>query len=213
MRRGKTRTLGIAMERGDDTEGLNIGLNEATLLGLELDPSRRLANGTFAVLSLPESGEVPSDRRVQVLFVNVGRVAATLTQPDQPGAVPVQIEQLLDAVQSFGGRAIYGWEFFDIKDNPLQPSGAGKSLDIEFEDGSRAHSINLFQEDGQEGGRRIDICIWFEGLALLTPDGNEVDLEEFVAGGRRWWDAFHKHDPRTQGHDLFSMAPKAKFDA
>lgn len=200
------------MERGDDTEGLNIALNEATLLGLEHDPSRWAANGTFAVLSLPESGEVPTDRRIQVLFVNVGRVAATLTEPDQPGAVPVQLEQLLDVVQSFGGRAIYG-EFFDIKDNPLQPSGAGKSLDIEFEDGSRAHSINLFQDDGQEGGRRIDICIWFEGLALLTPDGNEVDLEEFVAGGRRWWDAFHKHDPRTQGHNLFSMAPKAKFDA
>jgi hypothetical protein len=197
------------MERGDDTEGLNIALNEATLLGLEVDPSRRLAGGTFVVLSLPESGELPTDSRVQVLFVNVGRVAATLTDPDQPGAVPIPIEQLLDAVQSFGGRAIYGWEFFDIRDNPLQPCGAAKSLDIEFEGGSKAHSINLFQDDG----RRLDVCIWFEGLALLTPDGNEVDLEEFIAGGRRWWDAFHKHDPRTQGHGLFSTAPKTKSDA
>lgn len=201
------------MESGDDTKGMNIALNEATLLGLEVDPSRKLAGGTFAVLSLPESGELPTDRRVQVLFVNVGRVAATLTDPSQPGAVPIPIEQLLDAVQSFGGRTIYGWEFFDIKDNPFEPSGAGKSLDIEFEDGSRAHSINLFQEDGREHGRRLDICIWFEGLALLTPDGNEVDPDEFIAGGRRWWDAFHQHDPRTQGLGLFSMASKLKSDA
>ena len=201
------------MERADDTEGLNTALNEATLLGLEVDPSRRLAGGTFAVLSLPESGELLTDRRVQMLFINVGRVAATLTDPDQPGVVPIALEQLLDAVQSFGGRPIYGWDFVDIKNNPLQGSGAGKSLDIELVDGSKTHSISLFQEDGQKGGRRLDVCIWFEGLALLTPDGNEVDPDEFIAGGRRWWDAFHQHDPRTQGHGLFSMAPKAKSDA
>jgi hypothetical protein len=198
------------MERSrGDREGLNIALNEAILLGLEVDASRRLGGGTLEVLSLPESGEPPTDRRVQVLFVNVGRVAAILIDPDQPSAVPIQTEQLLETVQSFGGGAIYGWEFVDITDNPLLPPGAGKSLDVEFAGGSKAHSINLFQE----GRRKLDVCIWFEGLAIRTPDGNEVDVEEFIAGGRRWWDAFHRHDPRTQGHGLFSRAPKAKSDA
>src|SRR5919198_5982662 len=103
--------------------------------------STRRAGWRVALLRFFHFRKVASFRLIaafQVLFVNVGRVAATLTDPDQAGAVPIPIEQLLNAVQSFGGRAIYGWEFFDIKDNPLQPSGAGKSLDIEFEDGSKA---------------------------------------------------------------------------
>jgi hypothetical protein len=196
-------------EHGDDTNGLNVALNEATLLGLEVDRSRRLAGATFAVLSLPESGEVPSDRRVQMLFVNVGRVAARLTGPDRRGAVPISVEQLLEVVQSFGGSPIHGWKFFDVEHNPLEPSGAGESLDIELEGGSRAHSISLFQENG----RRLDVCVWFEGIALRTPDGEDIDPDEFMAAGRRWWDAFHRHDPRTQGHGLFSTAPKPKSDA
>ena len=61
--------------------GLNIALNEAELFGFEVDPSRRLAAATFNVLTLPVQGPPPSDRRVQMLFSPVGRVAASFCAP------------------------------------------------------------------------------------------------------------------------------------
>ncbi len=189
----------------EQREGLNVALNEATLLGLEVDPSRRLAGATFSVLALQETGVVPSDSRVQMLFVNVGRVAVSLFDESSPAPVPVPIDRLLETVQSFNGGDVYGWEFVDVKDNPFQASGSGKSLDLEFTDGSMAHSINLFQ--GVK--RKLDLCVWFEDLKVRTPDGIEIDMRDFIAAGRRWWDAFHKHDPRTQGRGMFSMAPKS----
>jgi hypothetical protein len=57
---------------------LGVALNESDLLGFEVDPDRRLAGATFRVLTLPREGMPPEDRRVQMLFRPVGRVAASL---------------------------------------------------------------------------------------------------------------------------------------
>ena len=43
-------------------------LNESDLLGVEIDPDRRLAGATFRVLTLPTEGMPPEDRRVQLLL-------------------------------------------------------------------------------------------------------------------------------------------------
>src|SRR5262245_32108018 len=68
--------------------GLNVALNEADLLGFEVNAERRMAAATFRVLTLPEIGPAPDDRRVQFLFRPVGRVAASLRDGrwDDPGA-------------------------------------------------------------------------------------------------------------------------------
>ena len=55
---------------------LGVALNEADLLGFEVDPARRIATATFRVLTLPAEGPPPADRRVQMLFRPVGRVPA-----------------------------------------------------------------------------------------------------------------------------------------
>jgi hypothetical protein len=73
----------------EQRQGLNVALNEAILLGLEVDSSRRLAGATFSVFSLPEVGVPPSDTRVQILFLNVGRVAVGLF--DENESIPVFI--------------------------------------------------------------------------------------------------------------------------
>jgi len=114
-------------------QGLSIALNEAILLGIEVDTNRNLAAATFRVLTLPEQGSPPDDSRVQLIFAPVGRVAASLRLgrwDDREARVSAfQIDELLSVVQSFGGSPIYGWEFFDTDDKDFPRWSDRLSLD------------------------------------------------------------------------------------
>ena len=182
---------------------LGTALNEATLLGVEVDEGDRAVAVTFSVLTLPESGPAPDDCRVQFLFSSVDRIAASLRNGTWDDAdaevVPFPISDLAAVVRGFGGEFVYGWEFFDIHDTELRGWGKRLSLDWTGDDNGRNHSISLFQEDGE---RHLDLCIWFGSFEIQTPSGDLVPLSEFCEGGRRWWDALYRDDPRTEGHGI-----------
>jgi len=190
----------------EQKEGLGIALNEATLLGLEVDPQRRIAEATFSVLALPEAGPAPEDTRVQMLFEPVGRLAASLRLGHWDDAsvevVTFSIEELLVQVQSFGGCPIYGWEFFDVHEKDFSQWKDRLSIDWQRGEGGREHTISLFQE-GDE--RHLDICLWFDGFLIRNAAGNEISIVDFIAGGRRWWDAFWAKDPRTLGKGMYPI--------
>jgi len=59
----------------ENKAGLGVARNEANLLGIELDVDRQVVAVTFAVLTLPEPGPAPEDRRIQFLLSPTGRVA------------------------------------------------------------------------------------------------------------------------------------------
>jgi hypothetical protein len=182
----------------DEVAGLGVALNEATLLGVEVDPSRRVAKLNLGVLSLPVEGSAQQDREVQILLSPVGRVCAVRSAA---GAVQsFAIDELLRVVQDFGGCPIYGWEFLDTRfTKPDQVS-----LDVGFpEPEGRGHSIAVFQDGGVKG--RLDLWIWFDALKVLTSAGDPVPLADFIEGGRRWWDALHAGDPRAAGHGITSL--------
>lgn len=196
------------MLTADEKRGIDMALNEATLVGVEVDPLTRVAGLTFSVLSLPASGPPPSDTRVQILLGTVGRVAASLRagtwDDSSAGALAFQLSELLQVVESFGGGAIYGEEFLDVHDAQIQSWTGRVSLDLTF--GKRdglTHSISLFQEEGSS--RYLDLIIWFDQLTIFDPQGREIAVSEFALGGRRWWDAFYRQDPRTQGRDLYAL--------
>jgi len=186
--------------------GLNIALNEATLLGVEVSPHRRIAGATLSVLTLPEAGPSPDDSRRQFLFQPVGRIAASLRLGhwDDPKAtvIPFTIEELLERVKSFGGLPIYGWKFFDLYVTDLPRWADRLSLDWRGGDNGLCHSISLFQ---WRADRHLALCIWFDNLTIRDPLGHELALEEVVAGGRRWWDAFYAQDPRTTGRGMYPL--------
>lgn len=97
----------------EQRNGLGVVLNEAPLLGVEVDPERRAAGATFEVLSLLKDGSAPSDGRVWLVFHQpVGRVAASLTDAcwDDPeaAAVPFALGERLATLQSFGRLPVYG---------------------------------------------------------------------------------------------------------
>jgi hypothetical protein len=183
--------------------GLNVALNEADLLGFEVDPERRIAAATFRVLTLPEVGPSPDDRRVQFLFRRVGRVAASLRNgrwddPDAP-VLPFALPDLLSVVQSFGGLSLYGWEFIDVHAKELAKWGDRLSLDWTSGDDGRSHSITVFQEPGN---RILDLCVWFDELELRDPERRIISIDDFIAAGKRWWDAFFAGDERTKGYGM-----------
>jgi hypothetical protein len=187
---------------------LGVALNESDLLGFEVDAARRIAAATFRVLTLP-GGPPPDDCRVQMLFHRVGRVAASLRNglwnDEAAEVVPFALRELLSVVQSFGRQPIYGWEFFDIHDKQLALWGNRLSLDWRSGPDGLSRSITVFQSSGAGPARHLDLCVWFDELEVRRPDGTGVPLEEFAAGGRRWWDAMYAGDKRTEGHGIFPI--------
>lgn len=183
----------------EEKQSLGVALNEATLLGVELDPERRLAAATLAVLTLPEAGPGPQDSRVQLLFSPVGRLAASLRRGawNDPAAEveTFRLDQLLG--KSCRG-SVYGWQFFDLHEEQLRRWGGRLSVDFRAGDDGLSHSIFLFQEfHGPQ--RHLDLLIWFDRLEIRDPAGRPLTLAEFAAGGKRWWDGLYAGDPRTAG--------------
>jgi hypothetical protein len=189
---------------------LGVALNEADLLGFEVDPGRRIANATFRVLTLPAEGPPPADRRVQMLFRPVGRVAASLRNgfwnDEAAEVVPFSLAELLGVVESFGGYPIYGWEFFDVHDRELARWGNRLSLDWRSGADGLSRSISVFQCSNGGPVRHLDLCVWFDELEVRRPDGSTIALEEFAAEGRRWWDALFARDKRTEGHGIIPVS-------
>ena len=185
----------------EQKSGLNVALNEATLLGAEVNMERRVAAVTFNVLTLPLEGPSPDDSRVQFLFYPVGRVAASLRLGhwDDPGAevVPFEIGQLLEIVESFK-LPIYGWKFFDLEDDFDTWKGR-LSADYCLGDDGMSCSITLHQE---RPDRHLDLRIWFDTLKLRNAAGNMLEMDDFIAGGKRWWDGLYSGDPRTEGSGI-----------
>ena len=187
--------------------GLNIALNEASLLGVEVDPQARTAAATLAVLTLPEVGPMVSDNRLQFLFYPVGRIVASLRKgawnDEKAEVVEFELADLLSVVQEFGGAPIYGWKFFDNTDVEAFRRWSDRlSLDHETGLEGRTHTIDLFQEGYQ---RHLDIRIWFDKIAIGDPAGDQVLLDDLIAGGKRWWDGFYNGDARTQGSGLVPL--------
>ena len=192
--------------------GLDTVLHEATLLGVEVVPARRLVGATFAVFALSEDGRPPEDARIQFRFQPVGRVAASLikghwTDP-HPELIPIRIAELLGIVESFK-EAVYGGDLFDA---PLEREDYRwlhrLSLDWEAGEEGRSHHIHLFQEGGD---RHLDMCIWFDAFTICDVNGREVNMDSLISDSRRFWDAFYRDDPKAAeeagGRGLFRLSP------
>jgi hypothetical protein len=175
-----------------EIDGLGVAFNEATWLEAEIDEARRIAAITLDCLTLPPEGPAPEDSRVQVLLRPVGRVCAVHLSPTG-SVLPLVLSQLLPTVQSFGGMPIYGWQFVDVAFT--QPAQC--SLDLSLGSDGLTHNLYLFQEAGIPGD--LDLWIWFDELSLHRADGTSVRLDDFIGGGRRWWDGLYAGDPRTAG--------------
>lgn len=185
----------------DQATDLGIALNEAELVGVQVEPQQRVVAVTVSVLSLPaDSGPPPADGRVQLLLHPVGRIAASLRHghAEDPNAQlePFDVTRLGEVVASFGQQPISGWSFFDVPDNEDFASWQHLlSLDWRSGPGGMSHTLSLCQ--ALESTRHLDLRLWFDEMGVYGPDGRRVPLEEFAAGGLRWWEGLFAGDHRT----------------
>lgn len=189
-------------------DDFNVALNEAQLVGIEVDPLGPRAAITLAVLSLPaDGGPEPEDPRVQFVLEPLGRVAASLRHgrwDDESARIEhFKLEQLADVVSARGQLPIYGWEFLDV---PAEKDFDGwrDRLSLDWttnDDVGQTHTLDLFQEDQPH----LDLRLWFDEIQIFDPARQLIAFDDFTAAGVRWWDALYAGDPRTQAHGIVPL--------
>ncbi len=183
--------------------GLDVALNEADFCDCRINERTGEVRLLFVVLTLPEEGPEPSDRRHVLSFTGVSRIVAALRSgPDEVS--PLMLEDIPATVRSFGCQPVYGWSFFDV----TEPAGTSwcthPSIDFTVGQGRGEHSIDVFQVDprADHDARRLDLRLEFDDLSVMDARGRKVPVEAFVAGAHRWWAALQAGDPRVGSHGI-----------
>ncbi|MFF0489208.1 hypothetical protein ACWDSJ_04215 [Nocardia sp. NPDC003482] len=190
-----------------DTTGLNTALAEATCLGVTADPAAARIRLELEVLTLPTDGQGGQldDRHIHLTLTGVSRVAASLRMQNwddiEPKVFPLTLEGLGEAIASFGGSALHGWDFIDVDDSSWSLWRELLSFDTALSDRPAAHVLEFSQQEGVDP-RELDVRVWFENLEIETADGRPIAAADFVAGGKRWWKAHDSCDPRTMLPDV-----------
>ena len=194
------------MRLSDDAiHGLNVALNEATWLGLSVDTEGARAAATLAVLSLPESGPAPEDRRVQLLMQPVGRIAASYRQgrwnDDTASVLPLTLAEL-ERLTVERTMPVYGWDFLNQEErDPVATWPQPLSLDVTLDADACSISLDLHHDTDNF----LAVRLWFDDFRILTPNRGQLELSAFIQGGRRWWDGLHSGDPRTEGFGIVPL--------
>jgi hypothetical protein len=189
---------------------IDLALNEASWFDAVVDRDRRQIALAFDVLALPDGSNDSGCERVSVVLVDVHRCVASHRRGrwDDASAevLPCGQAELPDVVRAFGGSAVYGWEFFDTPEEHWRRWSKRLSFDEQWAPGSGAHSLDLFKEGQVEGAdQHLDFRAWFDRLEVYSEDGRAIDLEDFAAAGKRWWDAMYAGDKRTAGAGIFPL--------
>ncbi|MGW5435926.1 hypothetical protein [Nocardia asteroides] len=188
-----------------DINGLNTALSESTCLGVEVDAAAGRLQLALEVLTLPADGPAPTDTKVLLTFTGVTRVAASLRiqrwDDIDAKVLPLSLDQLDEAIESFGGGGLHGWEFIDLDDSGWALWSELLSFDTVLDQRIAAHVIEFSQEEGIDP-RELDVRVWFDRITVTDLSGREIPMAEFVAGGRRWWTAHDAGDARASKADV-----------
>jgi hypothetical protein len=190
-------------------KGLNTALDEASFLDIRVFREECAIDLLLSVLALPEEGPEPEDPRVIVRLFKVGRIACSLrhgTWNDESAQIEgFKLDDLSDVVVKLGPCPIYGNDFIDSTSDDWTRSKNRLSCDESLLNGERQHFINLFKESGMK--MFLELRIWFDDLEIYDMSAKTIPLNEFTAGGRRWWIAMNAKDERVQHHGIFPLKP------
>ncbi|MFD4429309.1 hypothetical protein [Nocardia sp. NPDC058497] len=188
-----------------DINGLNTALSESTCLGVEVDAAAGRLRLALEVLTLPAEGPAPTEAKVLLTFTGVTRVAASLRiqrwDDIEARVLPLTLDQLDEAIESFGGGGLHGWEFIDLDDSGWTLWSELLSFDTVLDQRIAAHVIEFSQEEGIDP-RELDVRVWFDKIAVTDLGGQEIPMAEFIDGGRRWWAAHDSGDARASKADV-----------
>jgi hypothetical protein len=199
-------------------DGLEVALDEATVVGLRAEPDGAVAL-LLHVLALPEEGPPHTDTRRALVLSGVSRLRVLLRR-DEPAEVdygPALPLPDLTAVEDFFASLtrsgdLYGGEYLDAPDQRADwPPEV--SLDMRQDPPAReTHTLYWFNEcaAGDE-----TFCIEgeaeFTALTVRHADGTPLPTEQFIAEAQRWWHAFHTGDPRVSAAAQQTLRPSPRW--
>ena len=167
----------------------------------------------LTVLSRDESGAETSDPRRTLRLTGVSRLAASYragSWDDAGGAgAPARPRgSATELLRRHGGGPVYGWEFVDTARSergsalgaPAQPRPAPWPA-------TGGHHLTLFQDLG--GGTTSTCGCGSADLSVLDGSGRRLDLDAFIAGGVRWWDAMYAGERSDLAPSIVGAAPEA----
>lgn len=194
----------------DQVDGLGVALNEASWHDVTVDAAGATVDALLTVLTRDESGAEAADPRRTLRLSGVSRLVASFragTWDDADAEVlPLDADGLRDLMRRNGGTPVYGWEFIDADDRSWPRWRQRLSLDLRL-DGSGGHHLTLFQDI--QGKAHLDFRAWFSELSVLDSAGERLDLDEFIAGGVRWWDAMYAGERSDLAPGIVAAAPEA----
>jgi len=199
-------------------DGLEVALEEATVVGLRAEPGGAVAL-LLHVLALPETGPPPADTRHALVLSGVSRVRVLLRR-DEPGEVdygPALPLPDLTAVEAFFASLtrsgdLYGGEYLDAPDL-CADWPAEVSLDLRHgPPGPETRTLYWFNECATGDERFcIEGEVEFTALTVRRADGTPLPADQFVADARRWWHAFHTGDPRVSAAAQQALPPSPRW--
>lgn len=191
----------------EERRGIDIALNEATWMHLQVHVEKHAVAIGLRVLTLPLTGAETTDSGRWLVLRRVSRIAASYRRgrwDDQTApVVPLTVRELSETVQQLAPTQLYGWEFVDAENEKWKESSHRLSMDSVWRDDSAPHQLTLFKEVGVSDF--LDMWIWFTELEFQTQHGRPLPLHEVIAGGRRWWDSMYARDGRTMDHGIFPL--------
>jgi hypothetical protein len=193
----------------EQVEGLGVALNEADWHDLTIDEAAAAVEVLLTVLARDETGAEVADPRRTLRLSGCARLAASYRAGPADDAaapvIPLDAEGLDQLLTRHGGGPVYGWEFVDS--GGFRDWEHRLSLDLVMS-GHGGHTLSLFQDLG--GVHHLDLIVWFSDISVLDGNGDRLDLEAFIAGGRRWWEAMYAGERSDLAPSITALAPEPR---
>lgn len=172
-------------------DGLNIALNEATIIGLHPDIKERVVQMNIKPVAIQSDGIIPISNTI--FLRGVGRIAASYKLNNDDKAMIFSPRQLSEKMKEFYNEQIYGWEFINNGQDIFDDWKDNLSFDLIFDENleTALHTIDLFQED-KFSKKNIDIRIWFKEIRIYDANLDELSIQVFVENGERGWQKLYK---------------------
>jgi hypothetical protein len=194
----------------EQIQGLGVALNEADWHDLTIDAPAASVDVLLTVLARDESGAETVDPRRTLRLSGCARVAASYRAGTWDDAaapvVPLDVEGLDRLLRRHGGGPVYGWEFVDSPRGDRDFHGWEHRLSLDLVlPGPGGHSLSLFQDLG--GVHHLDLRVWFADVSVLDGAGDRLDLDTFIAAGRRWWEAMYAGERSDRAPSIAALQP------
>ena len=197
----------------EQIQGLGVALNEADWHDLTIDEPAASVDVLLTVLARDEAGDEVPDPRRTLRLTGCSRLAASYRAGtwDDPAApvIALDVEGLDRLLRRHGGGPVYGWEFVDSARSEHGFRGWEHRLSLDLVmPGRGGHSLSLFQDLG--GVHHLDLMVWFADVSVLDGAGDRLDLDAFIEGGRRWWEAMYAGERSDRAPSIVPVAPVRK---